>query len=133
MTTAAAVLGVRKTRSSRPGEDAGADHAAGHRAQHRRITGHRTGDDDQAAVVPGHQEARCAEPPDRAEPGWVSGPGATLEDLPRQLRHRPLRRDAGSLERMLLPKFAPLGGEGDETPVLIYMGLTKDGKRASSW
>ena len=35
-----------------------------------------------------------------------------------------------SLERMLLPKFAPLGGEGDETPVLIYMGLTKDGKRA---
>jgi hypothetical protein len=37
----------------------------------------------------------------------------------------------GSLERMLLPKLAPLGGEGeDETPVLIYMGLTKDGKRA---
>ena len=35
-----------------------------------------------------------------------------------------------SLERMLLPKFAPLGGEGDETPVLIYMGLTNDGKRA---
>ena len=36
-----------------------------------------------------------------------------------------------SLERMLLPKLAPLGGEGeDETPVLIYMGLTKDGKRA---
>jgi hypothetical protein len=35
-----------------------------------------------------------------------------------------------SLERMLLPKFAPLGGEDDETPVLIYMGLTKDGKRA---
>ena len=36
-----------------------------------------------------------------------------------------------SLERMLLPKLAPLGGEGeDETPVLIYMGPTKDGKRA---
>ena len=31
---------------------------------------------------------------------------------------------------MLLPKFAPLGGDGDATPVLIYMGLTKDGKRA---
>ena len=35
-----------------------------------------------------------------------------------------------SLERMLLPKFAPLGGSDDETPVLIYMGLTKHGKRA---
>jgi hypothetical protein len=35
-----------------------------------------------------------------------------------------------SLERMVLPKFAPLGGDGEETPVLIYMGLTNDGKRA---
>ena len=35
-----------------------------------------------------------------------------------------------SLERMLLPKLAPLGGSDSETPVLIYMGLTKDSKRA---
>jgi hypothetical protein len=35
-----------------------------------------------------------------------------------------------SLERMLLPRLAPLGGSDDETPVLIYMGLTNDGKRA---
>lgn len=35
-----------------------------------------------------------------------------------------------SLDRMVLPKFAPVGGSDSETPVLIYMGLTKDGKRA---
>jgi hypothetical protein len=35
-----------------------------------------------------------------------------------------------SLERMLLRKLTPLGGSDAETPVLIYMGLTRDGKRA---
>jgi hypothetical protein len=35
-----------------------------------------------------------------------------------------------SLERMLLPKLAPVGGSEEDTPLLIYMGLTKDGKRA---
>ena len=45
------------------GEDAGADHAAGHRAQYRRIAGHRThGDDDQAARSRGATGAELAEP-----------------------------------------------------------------------
>jgi hypothetical protein len=35
-----------------------------------------------------------------------------------------------SLERMLLRKLTPLGGSDTETPVLIYMGVAKDGKRA---
>ena len=35
-----------------------------------------------------------------------------------------------SLERMLLRKLSPLGGSDSDTPLLIYMGLTKDGKRA---
>ena len=88
-------------------------------------------DDDQAAVVPGEQRGEQPSP----SPLPYPIPGATAPQKKTYPANSVIVRfgdaKSDSLERMLLPKLAPLGGEGeDETPVLIYMGLTKDGKRA---